>query len=350
MNKLFLIGNGFDLAHGLKTKYSDFILWYLNQTITKAGKSASFEDKLIKITAGRYFNFNRFSSINELLSTAKANGISITFKHVFFRSIIEQTTEFNWVDIESKYYSNIIFIYRKLEKLERDNHKSIDKDLIELNDCFDFLKELLIEYLLTIKIEPKDKKDEIMNHFITELTTRKQKTVKDRVLFLNFNYTSTIEQYSSLPSSVSSEINYIHGKLNDSDNPIIFGYGDEMDLYYEKIERLNTNEFLRNFKSFSYFKTKNYQNLTSFIESESFNVFIMGHSCGLSDRILLNSIFEHINCKKIKIYYFQKSESENDFFEKTQEISRHFKSNSKNKMRNSIIPFSECLPLIKTNS
>ena len=28
MNRLVLIGNGFDLAHGLKTSYKDFINWY----------------------------------------------------------------------------------------------------------------------------------------------------------------------------------------------------------------------------------------------------------------------------------------------------------------------------------
>lgn len=28
MNRLILIGNGFDLAHGLKTSYADFIEWY----------------------------------------------------------------------------------------------------------------------------------------------------------------------------------------------------------------------------------------------------------------------------------------------------------------------------------
>ena len=28
MNRLVLIGNGFDLAHGLKTSYADFIDWY----------------------------------------------------------------------------------------------------------------------------------------------------------------------------------------------------------------------------------------------------------------------------------------------------------------------------------
>ena len=28
MNRLIIIGNGFDMAHGLKTSYMDFINWY----------------------------------------------------------------------------------------------------------------------------------------------------------------------------------------------------------------------------------------------------------------------------------------------------------------------------------
>ena len=28
MNRLVIIGNGFDMAHGLKTSYVDFINWY----------------------------------------------------------------------------------------------------------------------------------------------------------------------------------------------------------------------------------------------------------------------------------------------------------------------------------
>ena len=33
MNRLVLIGNGFDLAHGLKTSYKDFIDWYWEQRV-----------------------------------------------------------------------------------------------------------------------------------------------------------------------------------------------------------------------------------------------------------------------------------------------------------------------------
>ena len=33
MNRLVIIGNGFDLAHGLKTSYKDFIDWYWEQRL-----------------------------------------------------------------------------------------------------------------------------------------------------------------------------------------------------------------------------------------------------------------------------------------------------------------------------
>jgi len=80
---------------------------------------------------------------------------------------------------------------------------------------------------------------------------------------------------------------------------------------------------------------------------EDVTVYIMGHSCGISDRLLLNHILEHENCKKIKIYYYQKSEVDDDYFEKIQEISRHFKGTNKSKMRDRILIHSECVPLTK---
>ena len=142
------------------------------------------------------------------------------------------------------------------------------------------------------------------------------------------------------------EINYIHGKLNSPDNPIIFGYGDEIDSYYERIENLNNNHFLRNFKSFGYFLTSNYQNFSRFIESDLFEVLIFGHSCGISDRTLLNKLLEHKNCHKVKIFYYMKNSSENDFTEKTYELSRHFSLNNKKRMIDLIVPFPISKPLV----
>lgn len=49
MNQIIIIGNGFDLAHGLKTSYSHFLLWYFNQAISTFNKKNKYEDALISI-------------------------------------------------------------------------------------------------------------------------------------------------------------------------------------------------------------------------------------------------------------------------------------------------------------
>jgi hypothetical protein len=155
------------------------------------------------------------------------------------------------------------------------------------------------------------------------------------VLFLNFNYTSTPELYQK----DNTDIIYIHGQLNDPNNPIIFGYGDERDDTYDILEKANKPEVLTHIKSFDYFKTNNYDRLLAFLESE-YDVYIMGHSCGLSDRTLLSTIFEHENCRFIKIFYYENMAR---YRETTYEISRHFKN--KAEMRRKVINFTDCSPM-----
>ena len=38
MNRIIIVGNGFDLAHGLKTKYEHFIEWYIMSWVEKNQK------------------------------------------------------------------------------------------------------------------------------------------------------------------------------------------------------------------------------------------------------------------------------------------------------------------------
>lgn len=40
-------------------------------------------------------------------------------------------------------------------------------------------------------------------------------------------------------------------------------------------------------KTYWYLRTNNYQKLIDFVSSNDFEVYIMGHSCGLSDKTLL---------------------------------------------------------------
>jgi hypothetical protein len=142
-----------------------------------------------------------------------------------------------------------------------------------------------------------------------------------------------------LPTSYNNLINYIHGKLNEN---IVFGFGDEMDEDYKFIEDMDDNEFLRYFKSFQYVQNSNYKNVLKHVDSGWFEVFIMGHSCGLSDRTLLNTIFEHENCRSIKVFYYKNGAYDN-YTEIIQNISRHF--NDKKLMRTKIVEKTLCEPM-----
>ncbi|HNX57297.1 MAG TPA: AbiH family protein [Prolixibacteraceae bacterium] len=344
MNDLYLIGNGFDLAHGLETSYNDFLLWYLKKSLHICSAKHLFDDQLITVKKGDSFGtgVTNYKTIKEILEDRESGTFSIKYKNDFFEKILESYRDFKWVDIEYEYYMTLVEIYKKLDS-GTYLKESIINQLKELNSCFDAIKKRLTEYLLSIEITTKLENRKI--EAILLEGTGAEGNNRGEKIYLYFNYTPTIELYARKYLFEKNNWIYIHGGLEDSVNPMIFGYGDEMDPYYDKIENLNSNEFLKNIKSFSYFKTDNYLRVIRFIDSDDFTVKILGHSCGLSDRILLNTIFEHPNCKHIKIYYYQKSETENDYFEKTQEISRHFKASMKSEMRKKIVPFEESIPL-----
>lgn len=342
MNDLYLIGNGFDLAHGLKTSYDDFLLWYLKKSLQICIAKELFEDQLITVRKGDYprTGVKNYKTIKEVLDDKEKGEFSINYNHIFLKKIVENYRDYRWVDIEYEYYMALVELYKRLEKAGVSRHRQIDKELDDLNSCFHSIKKKLEDYLTEAERTFRTKRLNNINNILLDFTEESQKLV------LYFNYTSTINTYTSNYVFRNDDLIHIHGKLDDPNNPIIFGYGDEIDAYYEKIENLNNNEFLKNIKSFGYFKTENYQRVIRFVNSGKFTVKILGHSCGLSDRILLNTIFEHDNCEKIRIYYYQKSEMENDYFEKTQEISRHFKASGKGNMRAKIVSFKESVPLV----
>ena len=112
---------------------------------------------------------------------------------------------------------------------------------------------------------------------------------------------------------------------------------------YHEIKKLNNNEYLRHFKSSKYLESDNYRQLLKFIESEPYQIYIMGHSCGNSDRTLLNTLFEHENCISIKPFYYQKEDGSDNYTEIVQNISRNFKD--KQALRDKVVPKDYCEPL-----
>lgn len=350
MNRLILIGNGFDLAHGLKSSYCDFIKWYVPNSINQFCTTNIYSDALLDIRPkfpGYYFKGYITSlpdtSLGDLKNLQEHNYISVSIKSDFLLSTLEQISKVNWVDLENGYFEKLV----KCKYGRQFDFQRVKK----LNTEFECLKEILELYLST---EQQNKmttvSDDLVNIFCENInqndivTTKIQSQAPKRNLILNFNYTNTLQKYQERCNTrVPTKIIHIHGELNAKKNPIIFGYGDEYDKNYLEFEGFRNKDILTHIKSFGYFKASNYHNLIRFIENDIFQVFILGHSLGLSDRTMLRQIFEHEKCKSIKIFYHETDDNKNDYTDKTYDISNHFLD--KGSMRKKIAPFDLSYPM-----
>lgn len=294
MNRLIIIGNGFDLAHGLKTSYCDFIDWVFEEKSKEENKIENqlFKINFLKLKKNPFFEnftlYNRvaehfFKNPNDL--NAEQNGI-ISFDNFLFKVLIHKQSLNNWVDIENEYFNLL------LEFVENDYDK---KEIFKLNQELNEISEVLEFYLLGIQ----EKGFQNLHYYQIFDKAFRIENIK-KILILNFNYTNTILKYANDPSTSfryanNIEIINIHGQLNDKRNPLIFGYGDERHPSYDNIlnSKSLSNEILRNVKHYKYLQNKNYDKLISFLDSFDFDVKIYGHSFGNSDRTLLNEIFEH---------------------------------------------------------
>ncbi len=406
MNKLVIVGNGFDLAHGLPTSYRHFIDYFWSNL------KNNYKDEFIKrivFANPAYFrafiieckNFKEFSkNLKEYArdygypyddanfechaDNSKSSPV-FQFKNEFFKTLNLKSLN-NWVDIENEYYQELKRIFKQKplsvrgrRTLTQQEQELKNKDQAKtLNLEFEQIKKLFEKYL-SLNISDSYNLNEFSNtkwiglyndlkpispfqrgtRLLEEFTIEEdRKEIKDlmveekldnqlftKTLVLNFNYTLCTSQYiyQIYQGEYENYIIHIHGVLNNKDNPVNFGFGDEMDEDYKLIENLNDNEYLKNFKSFKYSQNSNYKRLLDYIDSYKFQVYIMGHSCGLSDRTLLNTIFEHDHCRSIKVFYHQREDSNDNFTEIIQNISRHF--NDKKMMRAKVVNKSLCSPL-----
>lgn len=346
VNRLIIIGNGFDLAHGLKTSFKDFIEDYFHHVLINIKSNFNHKDQLLSIATEITFsdlnkNFTPSEAFKIIRSLMNHPRIVIREESDLLKNIYNEIDEKTWVDIE------VIFF-----KMLKNSSKNKER-VIKLNLEMDFLKKLLKEYLIKeyerINVEIISK---IKNQFKEKLRTWEtqpntlsgDKDIKS-ICVLNFNYTNTPELYLKDIKGIMSKHIQIHGSLKGNDissQGLVFGFGDELDEEYLKFENLENDDLFEHIKSFKYLQFQNYRNLLDFIESKPFQVHVYGHSLGLSDRTLLNTIFENENCISIKLFY-HKWEGGDDFEKKTYAISRHFKS--KASLRSKVVNKEFCEPM-----
>lgn len=191
MSKLVIIGNGFDIYHGLDTRYISFARFL------KENYSAIYENLL---------ELYGFSDIDD-------------------SSDDELWAEFEYslslLDGETVLENNSDYIANPGSEGFRDRDWGAMAVEIEMlvEDLTGNLFKAFKEFILQVKFP-----------FIDELKVDKLKLSPDD-LYLTFNYTNTLERYYKVPNN---KIIYIHGKADEPDSNLLLGHGINPEKFAEK--------------------------------------------------------------------------------------------------------------------
>lgn len=333
--KILIIGNGFDLAHGLPTAYKDFmrfckvvpkiLLDKESMSISDAIENADIHSK-IKAVIESELNDDAGILENKTISMLQELNVCIqeNIWYTYFEKIKGKIQGDNWIDFESEISEVIEYLDRKIDRLEKKYKRSDfinDRDprgkitsffvtifpdqLLNLSGreirerCFNDLETLTraLEIYLSSFVEKIDC-DEL--NIISEIQP-------DYVL--SFNYTDTYERIYGIKEK-KSEIFYIHGKCNAGnpmkENNMVLG----IDEYLEgKDKDIHTNfsifkKFVQRIRKktgagiYTILDAIKYLHRTFSYES---TVYVFGHSLDKTDKDILSQLLGH-KTTAVKVY------------------------------------------------
>lgn len=318
---LLIIGNGFDIAHGLPTKYIDF-LEYIEDFINhkESNSDSKVPERLNHI---KNLEINNSEIFDEFYSLVKDNYWINYFIYLQNEELLDE----GWIDFE-KEISRIIQVLDSVRiktQSELKHDKRIYDIIIKAND-YDILDPVFkntdkkfnindlvytdnfkrIKKILILDLKRLIRALEIyLSTYIESIEISKisyiDKLEIDKVL--SFNYTKTYELLYCNNKTV--DFDYIHGKADlnhtiDTTN-IVLG----IDEYLDDYQKNNDNEFVQ-FKKFYQRILKNTGSLYNewldryniqrqrFVKAPDMqpklNVYIIGHSLDITDKEILNSI------------------------------------------------------------
>ncbi|TYS60716.1 hypothetical protein FZD47_21140 [Bacillus infantis] len=281
MTKLFIIGNGFDQDHKLKTSYNDFREYLLSQH-----PEINMEE------------FNAPTEHYDKDGERVYDRVEVLSMLFFLINEAENNTEW-WSELESSLGHldfSPAFDYNE-DILDEDGHVHYFRTANRNEDIGSGLviPTLTIQHLFADWINNID-----LN--AAKVKSDFQRLVSVQDCFLSFNYTDTLEEIYKI---AEDNVCHIHGKQNEK---IFFGHGnteDQTDYYMQMyigsedslnaINRQllkNTDEAIEN-------------NLDFFDDLEKANIkeiYSYGFSFGKVDHIYLKEIFSRINTENVMFY------------------------------------------------
>lgn len=293
---ILVIGNGFDLYHGLKTNYIDFVRF--SKELSKTDKGTKGRKWVISNSFIRCF-INVVSENQNWIDCEKEIEIIVTMflKIMHDRNVFDNIPyciEKDNTSLESYEFDRLKLMNRFCEKSNtkkielRDNYiktyVGIDKNLmmeklkVDLNDLIKLFKYYLEERVINQSVEK-------MSNQIEEINP-------DYVI--NFNYTNTYEHYGINRKNVC----YVHGSVQDNNMVLGIRDIDEKDInsiyfkkFFQRIQKhtdvIQWDRFIEDHGLGSKFNIA--------------NTYFFGHSLSNTDGDLIRSIYE--NSCKINIFH-----------------------------------------------
>lgn len=349
MNRILLIGNGFDLAHGLMTKYDDFLFlirnWDLMRLIhkemvyNKRNADYIFEYCLANYGIFKEFVWNKYLNI---LPRIKENELLFIEKLIYNNAWLEYYRECGaeidgWIDFEKEIYPVIElfeFIFNSnysIYKMDNANNveaiidiKEFRPNLIRIVKLWNKFFYIRDQYVV-IKTSFVSKQYGILKKKIIE-TLRQElelfisafeiylikfanpyennfllKQIKDinATYVISFNYTRTEALYNISDKNV----HHIHGRVRDDfsrKNNMVLGVSEQKSnnidfIYFVKyFQRIQKKSGVK-YKDF----IKQFEKSTNDLHyMEDYILYIYGHSLDETDEDILKFVIGDINDEK----------------------------------------------------
>lgn len=308
-NNLLIVGNGFDLEHGLKTHYTDFFDTINNNVSSKNEIILNNHKYLIKDNYLLLYLLEEYKQ-NKLQGN---NWIDIETELKKIISLIEEINVNKFIDNMNYYIGgNEYTIIDKIQSKSSYYFKNCLFPFIIGNNYYKYINE---HYNISIKILEKDLneltnmlRDYLLEQDISNLTKTKDISDIDYKIthVLSFNYTDTFRKlYSKLDND---KIDFIHGSLNK--NNLVLGINETLTEDTEN-KIVDTVYFKKYFQRI--YKKTDYQYVSWLDSTDSENyadfdtVYIHGHSLDESDKEILEKIINSVlkkDTSTVKIFYY----------------------------------------------